>query len=910
MILSHADEGRASPRPASPVAAPALLQARIRPVAAAASQVLRGPIVDRVCASSSAVKLVLVLAPAGFGKTTAMSQCYARFQELEIDTAWLTLDRADNDVTFFLKSLATAVAPLLARENGQARPQDILARLSGHDQPFVLFLDEFEVIQDRAVLSLVGEIVRHLPQGGRVVIGSRSLPRMENVRLARLRASRQLLEIDAHCLRFSLAETDRFFRLHHQGRLAPTALSELHHKTEGWAAALSLAAMAIESHPAAAEGFIARLAGSDRALSDFLADEVVARQPREIRDFLLRTSILGELKVPVCRALYPGGDCEGILRQLNDDNLFLTPVAGGEPGWRYHGLFAGFLQAQLRREQPGEFARLQRAASCWYETQGRPVPAIDHAIESGDLARALALLAPVAEDFLAQGRMQLLARWFAAIPAAALGAWPGLQMTAIWAACFTAGPREAMCRLATSGCLTSPDPDVRDHVNALQPVLLAMQDDEAEAYRAGMASLARLPTSKPFADNTLLKSMAFVALTLGKPLEIRRIADTIPPGTAGSPFGRIYSESVDGLIDLEQGRLRQAMARFRIRLDAAPAGPFDPSPSHAWNGIHYADALFETNALDEAARLLNLYLPVAGAMGVADLLITGYRLRSRLGFIAGDIGAAFEALNELEHLGHDRHLPRLIVSAKLERCRVLLQQGHLQAAGQELERAHDPALWARIAHRHFPSHDLENLPLAQIRHDLAWGEADVALANVERATAASQASGRYRRQLKLGVLRSLALGQTGKDGLAVQTMTDVLQQASREGFVRLIADEGPAVGPLVRRCSEALRSRNQDRDDPILFEHVQRLQAALGPAARPDDPPAAAPDGRLLEALTRREIQVLKMAEKGYSNDAIADSLQLSNSTVRTHLRNINSKLDAGNRMHAVAIARQLGLLD
>lgn len=911
MTLIHSDERQASPGGSSGDAATALLQTRIRPVsAAAASQVLRSPVLDQVCGAGAAVRLVTVMAPAGFGKTTAMAQCHARFQAMEVDTAWLTLDRGDNDVALFLKSLNTAVAPMLARQPDPARPLDVLARLAAHDRPCVLFLDEFEVIHDPSVLSLVGEVIGHLPLGCKVVIGSRHLPQMANVRLSRLRANRQLLEIDAASLRFSLPETDEFFRLHQRGRLPHAALSELHRKTEGWAATLSLAAMAIEMRPRDAEVFIARLSGSDRAVSDFLADEVIAQQPREIRDFLLRTSILGELNGSVCRALCPGDNCERILQQLDDANLFVTPVAGVDRSWRYHGLFAGFLQAQLLRGQPEEFVRLQRAASGWYEEHGRLEPAIDHALEGGDRARALALLAPLAEDLLAQGRMWLLARWFAAIPADELRARPRLQMTAIWTACFTEGAWEAMRRLEASGCLASPDPDVRDHVNALQPVLLAMQDRETEAYRASMESLARLPTGKPFADSTLLNSMAFVLLTLGKLDETHRLADGARQAMGGSAFGRIYAESVAALIDLEQGRLRQAMARFRIGLDSARGISLDLTPGNAWNGIQYAAALFETNELEEAARLLNIYLPLARTMNLAELSITSYRLRSRLCFIAGDIDQAFEALSELEHMGHDRDLPRLVASARLERSRVLLLQGHLQAARQELERAEDPGLWERIAQRHFPAHDLENLPIARLRHDLASGQAHAALPRIERAIADSRASGRHRRELKLKVLHSLAFWQTGNPGAAVDSLLQALRPASREGFMRLILDEGPVAGALVRRCGQALRSASPGRQDPILFEHVQRLEAALGPDLLDGEPPAAMPDGLPLEEPSRREIQVLKMAEQGYSNDAIAEKLHLSNSTVRTHLRNVNRKLNASNRTHAVAIARQLKLLD
>jgi LuxR family maltose regulon positive regulatory protein len=920
---------------------PRILETKLSPPAAVATQVPRAALGDS--AAAAAVKLVLVRAPAGFGKTTAMAQMRERMEAQGIATAWLTLDLADNDVSRFLHCLGEAVqrlgveAPHLQGPHGSHGPFDAVAALAAHDAPFTLFLDDFERVQEPAVLGLVRELVEHLPRGGQVVIGSRSLP---DLGLGRLRARGQLMEIDTDRLRFSLEETSAFFSLRRPqgaGALPLDMLAQLHRKTEGWVAAIWLASMALERH-GTETGFVERFSGSDRAVADYLAEDVLAHQPPEVREFLLRTSILRQLDASVCQALCPRADCAAILERLAASNLFVTRIGdaasngnggGGEgDAWRYHSLFADFLRAQLAREMPGELERLHLAASGWYEAHARAVPAIDHAIEGGDHPYALTLLDTYAARFLEQGRMRMLARWFSAIPEQQLRAHPFLQPIALWATCFTHGPWDAMRQLEQSGCLDSPIAEVRASAHTLVPLLLAMQDRHDEAYEAGRQSLARLPTGLAFADSVLLNAMAHILAVRGDPHEARRMLEAARREQGDSPFSRMYTESLAGLFDLHEGRLRQATARLRMAVDATHsphAASYNHSHGNAWAGVLYAGAVYETNQLVQAGHLLNVYLPLARDVGLPDHMILSHVMRSRLAFHAGDIDAAFQALTELEYLGHHRQLPRVVASAKLERSRMLLLQGNGPASHDELQRADEPAVWARERRQRLPAHDLDYLALGKARWDIAFGDARAAqevLGVLDAELHAALASARNRRVLALKVLRALALQRTGDMAAALDEFAGVLQTASQEGFVRLILDEGPAVGALVHRYAAAQHERagvgtgvgmgaGMGIADPILADHLQRLLQAVGPAPAPDaDADAQAPAGNALaEPLTRKEIRVLQLLSEGYSNNAMAEKLFVSDSTVRTHLRNINMKLDAKSRTQAVAIARKLGVI-
>lgn len=873
-----------------------------------------------VCTSQS-VKLILIRAPAGFGKTTTMVQCRTRLEESGIDTIWMTLDRADNDASRFLSCLAAAVTDMTEDLSTHIGPSplntgsslgdvalDIMDRLAAHTSPFALFLDDFELVQEPAVLGLVREIIDRLPRGGQLIIGSRGLP---DLGLGRLRARGQLLEVDAKQLRFSIDETVEYFTQRRHLAIPLEDLSQLQSKTEGWIAALWLASVSLERREARTE-FIARFSGSNQAVADYLVDDVLAGQSASIRDFLLRTSILRNLSTPLCNALLPNTGNADILDHLEAANLFLIPIDGEEKTYRYHSLFADFLRAQLTREMPDEVPRLHRAASKWYESQGRPVPAIDHALESGDYPHALSLLSRHAESLLGQGRMRLLARWFAALPEHALSTYPILSVVHVWACCFTRGPWEAMTLLDRSGCADSSDPEVQAHVLALRPILLAMMDRMDDANAVGRESLSHLPTIKPFTDSLLTSAMAHIFALMGQRDESHKLLDAARriQGESNSAFNQMYSESVAGMIDLEEGRLRQATARFRMAVSATQATSFGYTHGNAWAGVLYASSLYEANNLAQADHLLNIDVPLAKDVGLADHMIIGYVMLSRIAFYRGDVDRALHALTELEYLGHHRQLPRVVASAKLERARVLLLQGNAQASKEELERANDCQLWQRVQRQRLPAHDLEYLELAQLRWEITFGDAKKVLPQLESEITAASGTSRHRRALKLRVLQSVALKRSGDQRAALAVLSEVLKLACTEGFMRLILDEGDAAGVLVCQFAATRREDGSDLSNPIFTEYLQRLTQAFGPSVVAEANTATSLTTKtLLEPLTRKEIRVLLLLAEGYSNCAMAEKLFVSDSTVRTHLRNINAKLNAQSRTQAVSIARHLGVI-
>lgn len=873
---------------------------KLAPSVQRAAEVRRDRLPDSL-ARAPAVKLVLVRAPAGFGKTTAMVQLREALEKHDVATAWLTLDGADNDVPRFLAGLAAAVAQL-GWEHRPGASRDVLTEISAEQSAFALFLDDFEVIREGGVMGMVRELVERLPRNGRLIIGTRSLP---DLGLGRLRARGQLLELDADALRFTNAEAAEFFKLR-GAELSLEALDRAQDKTEGWVAALWLLSLALQRHGTPSD-VVARLSASDRDVADYLTEEVLGQQEPAVRDFLLRTSVLRHLSVPVCQALLPNVDCAEMLAKLERGNVFLIPVEHAPDLYRYHSLFAEFLRKVLARERPDDVARLHLAASGWYESQGRPVPAIDHAIEGGDPPHALHLLQQHAHTLLEQGRMRLLDRWFTAIPAELLRQHPLLQVIAVWARCFSQGPWTAMAWLQASGCEQSSDPQVQAHVRALLPVLLAMMDRYEEAHAAGRVGLARLPSGNAFVDSVTLNAMAHIVSVAGERQEAHRFLEDARRSDGSSAFNRMYTETVGGMLDLREGRLRQATARFRMAITASStAATYNYAHGNAWAGVPYAGVVYEANDLQTAERLLNVYLPLARDVGLPDHMISSYRMRSRIAFQHGEVDTALQVITELEYLGRERQLPRVTASAKLERSRLLALQGHGAAAREELTRAADPAVWEPVRQQHRPAQDVDDVFITGVRIELQYGQPSAQVAPLEAEIRRAQKDEWGHRELKLRLLLSLAHLRGGDVGRAIDTATPMLQEASREGFVRLLLDEGPIVAPLVRRVQASLPEGSQD---PIFRDYMHRLMDLLGPGAADEDAGTTGAADALAEPLTRKELRVLQLLAEGYSNTAMAEKLFVSESTVRTHLRSINVKLNCHSRTQAVAIARRLGLV-
>lgn len=891
----------------APVHAPprSIIAAKLNPPLASPFEIAREQLCDQIFSAGGA-RLVLIRAAAGFGKTTLMRQVRQRCDSSGLATAWLTLDAADNDVGRLLAGLTVAlqsvlVDPVVAANVSQPNELavDLIERISAQPQPFVLFLDEFELVHSATVLSLVRQIVDHLPVGAQLVIGSRTIPALA---LGRLRAQGALLDIEPSQLRFTELEANDFLLARRNLKLSAHEVTRLLQRTEGWAAALWLASLALAHHSSPAE-LIDNFSGSDNAIAEYLTEDVLARQPADIRDFLLRTSILGDFNAALCDAVWPGGGSRALLDRLERSHLFLVPLDREGTTYRYHSLFAQFLRTRLHSEHAEDVPALHRAASQWYQSEHRQVPAIEHALASGDMSYALPLLEQNCVQLLTDARMRLLVRWLGKVPPDALLAYPKLRIVHAWAANFTKGPREAMKLIQAIGEPPGLDEESTAYLLALPPVLLSLMDRAQEAYVLGRANLSRMAQPSGFARGMLANSLATDCMVAGRLGEAKEYLDEVRRSQV--PFGVTFSvalaDSLEGGIDLLRGELKQATSRLRAAMK-----PAQYDRPNALAGVLLAEALYEANEIDQAERLLSMYVPLIKDGGLPDQLISGHVLLSRIAGGRGDFDQAFQLISELEHLGYRLELPRVLASVKLERARLALARGAINAAWTEIDAAADSVLWERVARSSMVANDVDTYEIGKLRWMIRAGKSSEALPLVAAQLAAAERDQRVRRVLKLRIMNAEALHGVGQHRAAIHAIGVALALAGKEGFVRTFIDEGVVVAGLIREWG-SLNPPATSREHEVPRDFFERLSTAIGPASGPAPTPAERP---LPEALTRKELEVLTLVADGLSNQAVADSLFLSEATVRTHLRNIHAKLGVRSRVQAIAVARRHGLLN
>lgn len=886
--------------------------------ASSSTEVLRTRVLEILAHRGRRLRVILFSAPAGFGKTTAMAQLHKTLQAGSHRCAWVTLDHADNDAPRFLACLSEAVLQLGGRQrtpsSDDARTTSLdagliaaglLQQISQIHHPFGLFLDDFDEITEPAVLHLTRELINHLPEGSVLILASRSAPQLG---LGRLRAMGYLAEIGEKELRFSPEEAKTFLNDLRQLHLSERQVLELHDRTEGWIAAIWLASSALLYGSDKAE-LIAGISGSDRVIAQYLTEDVFENLPARLQGFLLRTCITDEMTDGLCDALTEQGNSKETLEEIEGSNLFIKVVDRGGRFYRYHKLFLQFLRQRLARELSQEVNHLHQVAANWYQSTGSKVQAIDHWIEAGRWEAAIRLIETAADPLLRAGRMQLLARWFQRLPAASWRPNKYLSLIAAWALCFTRGPFDAQKLHQGIRIDGNLEPELLSHYFAQRVTLLAMMDQLEDAYTHGLQARARVRDDDSFASSVFANQMAYICRVMGDSHESNRMLASAKSGDSVGDFNRMYCESVEGLIDLEEGRAREAASRFRLAAAACAELQAEPVGS-AWAGVLHAGVFYQRNELDSAENLLRVHVPLARAPGMADHLIAGYRMLSRIAFARGQVDEAFNWLAELEVVGQERKLVRVTCGAKLERARLFLLQGNHEGSRDELDRANDVDVWSRERKLRLPAHDVEFWELADLRWQIHTGNAKQCIEVLERLGKQAVSEHRHRRALKIMLLTCIA-EQQAKTNVRVTAakMERVLKKACAEQLVRTILDEGPIITDLLRGVCQTTSASDEDRELTQFHPFLNTLRDAFSMAAPMNSEVSSSRLAHGLEPLTPKEQRILNLLSEGHSNSALAQKLFVSTSTVRTHLRNINAKLNVRSRTEAVAVGRKIGAL-
>lgn len=859
--------------------------------------VKRQSIVSRV-AEDTYSRLVLLCAPAGFGKTVAMLQLCQMYDSRETATAWLCLDEGDNDVDRFLDGFAASLSKVTknVKKSSQSihHSSDIAQWISGvvaeSTRPLVLFFDGFETLKNPVVISLIMRGVGILPEGSKMIIGSRTSP---DLGLSGLRAKGRLLELSADELRFSEHETVRFLNDHRLLDLSAGDLRHLHEITEGWPAALWLLSLGLSSRRDVA-GFINSFSGADAALAAYIADDVLAVLPERLRNFLLRISILEELTPEVCEAVTGCSDSAALLRVLEIKNIFIRPVVGRENTYAFYSLFRDFLIDQLQRGFGDELPRLHRAACELYLSQQRWARAISHALKCNDPGYATTLLSRHADRFLQGGRIRLLASFIGSLPASVLSDDTRLALVYAWCLTFTRGAEHALAFMEQLDCgRLSGESSLQ--FQALQAMLLALQDRIAEAHDLAKDALIGDVERYPFPAAMLHQTLAQTSIILGLHEQAHVHIDASRSGQrqAIGEAGFILAESADSVLDLMHGRLRQATVRLRLATQEFLKDDRHHRRGVALSAIELAEALYENDSHDEAKYLLEVYSPMVKDVGPPDALISAHVILARLELINGNDTRALELLTELEVIGHRLNLGRVVASARLERCNVFIVMQDVNGAHEQLRQAEAIYDCRTLRGRWYISNDTLYPEMVSLRLMLRRGEASHAISSIRDEIELAERSVRVRRALELKLLLAEAHWRLGGKAESERLIADILHISKREGFQRIAREAAEAVGVFENNIGES-----------------GAVRAGPEEAIKPGSPvPLVPPTGSLAQPLTKKEFRVLELAAEGLGNQEIAEKLYISESTVRTHLRNINAKLETHSRTQAVAVMRRHGLI-
>lgn len=868
--------------------------------------------------------VALICAPAGYGKSTVMARWHELLQAEGVRCAWLSVDRDDNDSTRFLRHLVAAfqgIAPEIghdlltqlsgAREGVKPLLESLAADLARTPERAVLFIDDLHLATHDEVLETVHWLINYSPRQYQYVLGCRLAPKLQ---LSSLRVRRKLVEIGASDLEFSVDETAEFLSIRLGRRLADDEVRQLSGKTEGWAAALELVAAALQTQDEEqARRLIENFTGTDRSVVDYLGEMVLAGLDQRLRRFIERIAQFERVNVELATCVSGESNAAQLLAELHARNLFLIPLDRHGEWFRFHHLVGHYFGEQFRRHAPDECRAALIAGAQWLFEHGHIEDAINGAIRAEDWQQATQWVAQSVDEVVyRKGYHQTLMHWMRELPEQWVDQLPEIRINYAYALAFHTHTSEAEAQLHRLAQIVdrleqaeTPDraaiDDIRSAMETQVAISQALRDEGLAARERALTWMQRWPHAPAAQKGHIANVLGFGHKTAG----------TIADGLAVIKQGRQWHEQAQGYYGLAwnvyiEALLHMKGGSYREARQVAVAGlelikqRLDGHRAHT-SLMHtvLAAVAYEFDEIDQAQTHIEQAMHSVQDYGPADAVILAYLTQARLRFMQRDRTTGYAILHEAQSLGAQRKLPRVVLTLAAEECTWLGREGRYDDAQTvamrfDMLRAADASGDARVS-------KLLADKAARIALRIRLRDRpDEVLSALAPAIEHCSQLGLQHRLYELRGLQAIAHRIHGDMPQAVRSLATALQIAAPRQYVRTFIDEGAELLPVV----EALAQSGDDTPETQAL--IQQLLQGLRQGAQSEISTASTAS---FGELTRREINIIKRLESGMSNKEIAESIFISEGTLRWHLHNIYGKLGAKNRSGALLAARQIGAL-
>jgi LuxR family maltose regulon positive regulatory protein len=881
-------------------------------------------------------KLTLIAAPAGFGKTTLLSEWIPQSPRC---VTWLSLDEADNDPTrfwaYFIASLQSLSSQLgqnalaLLQSTPSPPPTSTLAVLINDilafQDTFAIVLDDYHLIDSQPIHESLTFLMDHLPANMHVVITTRVDPPLP---VSRMRARGTLTELRASDLRFIVDEVNTFLSQAMGLNLSAEEVATLEARTEGWVAGLQIAALSMQGREDI-PGFIKAFSGSHRHIIGYLADEVINRQPDEIQNFMLQTSILDRLCGRLCDAITGISDGQVMLETLEHANLFVEALDDRREWYRYHHLFAEVLRTRLHQTRPDLIPELHSRASLWYEQNGLREQSVNHALSARDFDRAVQLIEHIGIAATLRGEVHAVFNWLKMLPEAKVNASPKLSVLYAWLLLSfsdfeNAGKHlESAEKALKSELLNGTSPESLN----TRGELLATKAMHAVYLRgfdpSQLIDWAEQALRDLRSDNTPFRGTAtgILATAYRNQRDWSRAEQAFAQAAAMernsqnvmSEFAAIMQQT---LIQRLRGALSLAIATSRRALDWAAERGAAASPFTGGVDSNLAGLLRERNEFEEAERFAHLGVTRCALTGNPHQHIASLLILARLKQAMGNFEGALESLLQARELARQNQAVWFLNLLPAVEVQFYLAQGNLSNALQRLPEAQAKAdEWHDFVGGYELVFAYEIGQIAPVQVNIAHGRVNrdsslllQTIARLDEQINDRETAGLIWYRAKVLILQAIAYDGVGDSIQSLTCLEHALTLAEPEGYIRIFVDEGEPIYQLLLDFQTEIKKRigNAVDDKSVrLLTYIDKLLATFTQSP----PIESTKNNSLSEPLSERELDILRLIAAGRSNQEIAELLVIALSTVKSHINHIYGKLGTNRRAQAIAIARDLGLL-